>query len=409
MTIIILISFLVLAFPVFLIYKKNLFSLEIFLLASFGLVYILPIVNPYALKTWQTDTGFLLIIWISIFILVFSIMYKGKFIISKRKYELKTNYAFILFFVLTFFFVYQIFNILKLNSFNVVQALVRNRVAEYLDEAKNFSDLTMKLISILQIFYLVLVIYVYQNKSKLIGILGYLNLLIFILLITHTRFILLSYLLMPVFYYNEFIKTIKVRTLLFLVVFAALFLSFTNYARTGIVDKFNIDDSIEVTLEQIDIKSVGTFHTVYSKIDKNEVSFDYMKHYLYYFPMTFIPRAFWPSKPIVSYFWRLTKIVSGSLPGKNNYVLTSTIFGEGYHQGGVIGMFLVFLFYVIFARTYISFIDNIEYMKPFKWMFLIHIPMDIRGAFSSLFVTYLTTFLVISFTIFVFFKKVTNK
>ena len=409
MTIIITISFIILALGTLFFFKKNLFSIEVIIIISFGLIYILPLVNPYAFKSWQTDTDFLVIIWISLIIVFLSISFKGKFIILKSKYELKTKYTSPFFLLITFFFVYQSFNILKLNNFNIIEVLVRNRVSIYLNDAENYSDLIQKLISILQIFYLVFIIYVYRNKSKLLGVLGYLNLLFFIILVTHTRFVLLSYLLMPVLYYNEYIKKIKIKTLLLGIVFAAFFLGFTNFVRTGVVDKFNMDNPIKVTLEQVDIKSVNTFYIVYNKINKNQISFDYMQHYVYYVPLTFIPRVFWPSKPIVSYFWRLTKIVTGSYPGgMSNPVLTSTIFGEGYHQGGIIGMSLIFLLYVILARSYIAFIDKLEYMKPFIWIFLIHIPMDLRGGFSSLFVSYLIMFFVILMIKTIFFKKMAS-
>jgi oligosaccharide repeat unit polymerase len=407
MFVIIIISFLILFFCGIFFLKKNFFSLEFTIIISFGLIYILPLINPYAFKSWQTDTKFLVIIWISLIIVCLTVSYNGRLKISNIRHELKTKYISHIFILISIFFLYQIFNILKLNNFNVIQALVRNRISEYLDDAENFSDLTMKLISILQVFYLVLILYFYQKKSKLLGVLGYLNLLFFIILITHTRFILLSYLLMPVFYYNEYIKRIKFKALLFGILLAAFFLGFTNFVRTGVTDKFNVDNPIKMTLEQVDIKSVDTFYLVYDKIEKNQISFDYMQHYFIYLPMTFIPRQFWTGKPIVSYFWRLTKIVKGNYPGgKNNPVLTSTIFGEAYHQGGVIGMFLVFLMYGILARSYIYFIDKLDYMKPFIWVFLIHIPMDLRGGFSSLFISYLTMFLVVLMIKIFLFRKI---
>jgi oligosaccharide repeat unit polymerase len=353
----------------------------------------LPLISPYSTQIWLNDDMFLTVIFFCNIIL--SLPHKKFFRLTKHKYILKKKIVAPSFIILSIYFFY--FSILKLsqNNFNLIQILIQDRVEEYLDNAEGFNDLLMRINYFLQILYFVFMFYYATKKRYLFSLFGFLNILLFIILYTHTRFILLSYLVIPIIYYNSYHKKISKKTIIILIVIAGLFLSVTNFIRTGAVDSISFDNPTKLVLTQVEIESVEDFYHIYSKVNDGQIDYDYGIQYLYYLPITFIPRYIWPEKPIVSYFWRLTKEVSGSYPGRNNFVLTSTIFGEAYHQGGLLGIFIFLSLYFIVANTYINYISNYQYFDPFIWFFLIHVPMDFRGALSSLIPTIVFTFLVI--------------
>ena len=373
--------------------KKNLFNLKLISILSFGLIFILQLIRQYSSQIWLNDDKFLTIIIFCNLILI--LPHKKYFRLTKHKYILREKIVAPSFIILSIYFFY--FSILKLsqNNFNLIQILILDRVEEYLDNAEKFDDLTAKINYFLQIFYVVFMFYYATKKRYLFSLFGFLNILLFIILHTHTRFILLSYLILPIIYYNSYHKKISKKTIIILITMAGLFLSITNFIRTGAIDSISFDNPTKLVLTQIEIKAVEDFYDIYSKVNDGQIDYDHGKQFLYYLPLTFIPRYIWPNKPIVSYFWRLTKEVSGSYPGRNNFVLTSTIFGEGYHQGGLLGIFIVLSLYFIVANTFINYLSNIQYFDPFIWIFLIHVPMDFRGALSSLIPTTVFTFFVV--------------
>ncbi|MDA0326609.1 MAG: O-antigen ligase [Bacteroidetes bacterium] len=396
MNLIIVITYLTGLLLAYRVSNKNYISIEIISISSFGLIFLLPLLSPYTEQKWIQDESFKSIIWYSLLVSIVTLLYSKRFIIYRKNYQLRDRLVLPIFVIITVFISYNTLKLLVQSNFNIIALLIANRVAEYLENAKDFSDLALKIIAFINVVYVVLIIELYRKKRKVLAVLGYVNIVFYIIITTHTRFILLSYLVLPFLYYNSFIKKFKTYHFITVVLLAGLFLSFTNYVRTGISDQFNLTNPFEVVLKQVEIESVDDFYTVYSSIKQNQSDFDYGLQYFYYLPLTAIPRSIWTEKPIVSYFWRLTKDITKAWPGPNNFVLTSTIYGEGYHQGGIFGIFIIYFLYIVFARTYIGVTNHFHELKPFAWFFLIHIPMDLRGAFSSVIVTYIVGLIMIS-------------
>jgi oligosaccharide repeat unit polymerase len=389
MTIIILITFLIGLLIAYLLSGKNYISLEVISIASFGLIFILPLISPFTEQKWIYDDNFKSIIWVSLIVSIAALLNKKKLVLFRKKYSLRIKLIIPFFILISLYISFRWLKLLISSNFDIIGLLIANRVSEYLENAKDFSDFTLKIIAFINLIYLVLIVYLFRNKRKFLAVLGYLNILVYIILTTHTRFILLSYLIVPFFYYNTYIKKFRTHHYILGIIAAGLFLSFTNFVRTGIVDQFNLDNPVELVLRQVEIESVDDFYSVFDNIKSNRSDFDYGLQYFYYLPLTFIPKAIWTDKPIVSYFWRLTKDITGAWPGKNNFVKTSTVYGEGYHQGGIFGILIIYFFYIFYSRTYLGVIKHFEELEPFKWFFLLHIPMDLRGALSSILVTYI--------------------
>lgn len=388
MTLLIIITYVIGIIYAYRLSNKNVVSIEIISISSFGFIFLLPLLSPFSEQTWIQDEGFKIIIWLSLIASIVTLFYSKSFIVFRNEYYLRRKRIIPLFAIISIFIGYGTFRIIALNDFNIIELLTADRVADYLENAIEFSDLALKLIAFINVVYIVLIIELFRKKRKILAVLGYINILIYIILTTHTRFVLLSYFLIPFLYYNFYVKRLKIYHFIIGILFASLFLSFTNFVRTGIADQYNLNNPTANVVKQVEIKSVDVFYTVYTRIKQNQSDFDYGLQYFYYLPISVIPRFIWDEKPIVSYFWRLTKDITNDWPGPNNFVITSTIYGEGYHQGGVFGIFIIYFAYIFFARTYLGITNHFESLQPFGWFFLVHIPMDLRGAFSSVIVTY---------------------
>jgi oligosaccharide repeat unit polymerase len=212
-----------------------------------------------------------------------------------------------------------------------------------------------------------------------------------LLVFSHTRFVLLSLLSLPLIFRHCFVKKFGFKKAgLILVVFIFL-ISFLNLVRTGRFlesDQENNGNSLQKLIRQFQTagnKSTETFFKMYEEIQSENVDFEYGKQFLITL-MTPVPRKLWEDKPITSYFWRLTRQLEGQYPGPGQKVLTSTLFGEMYHQFGVVGVFVssfIFLF-IIFSLVY--WLRRYENSDFIIWLQVIAIPMGIRGSLSSLLV-----------------------
>lgn len=363
---------------------KDIFAENNILYFSFGAVYLLPLLNAKSRQSWLDDTGFLLLLLVcNMIVLVFSqaslIRFSGF-----RKNLVKRNVIWKLLLLITVLWhTILVWSKLAPYNFNILELLISDRVGDYLNQVEETSGLLLRLN---YIFHMLGAVYWYDLKQRgrrVSSMLLYSLILLTIVVTTHTRFIVLSYLMIPVFYRHYYIKSIRIGYVVILLSIAGLFLAYTNYVRTGIYEEFDWKNSFSVVIDQLEIESVEDFYMIRNRIKQGSIDFDYGAQYFYYLPITFIPRFLWEGKPVVSYFWRLTEEISGSPPGPNNFVLTSTLFGEGYHQFGIIGLFSSLGMWFLLASAYKSLCSNIPNFQPIWWLFIIHIPMDLRGAISS--------------------------
>lgn len=378
--------------------NSNYLKFNLVYILSFLMVYILPFFNKNSNQIWRYDESFILYLIIcfiiSIIIIELSTIkdkkVKVKYFINLRKVNLYTN-------LIIFYYVCSIGYFFLINGFDLINILFGNRVEAYLENIREQNFIISNLRNAINVLSIILIINLLREKKYKKAILFYLLILLYIFLTTHTRYILMTYLAMPVLYYHFYIKKIRIAVFGSLIIIGAIYLSVANFFRTGVASEYSLTDIIntEVVINQIEINSVSDFYVVYNKVNEGRVEIEYGKQYYYYFPLTFIPKSIWDDKPVVSYFWRMTKEVTGNWPGPRQFVLTSTFFGESYHQFHVLGILINFLIYFFLMRKLFLLALEIDYGLPIIWFLLIHIPMDIRGGLNSVLITFIFYFLLI--------------
>ncbi|MCE5317095.1 MAG: oligosaccharide repeat unit polymerase, partial [Parachlamydia sp.] len=182
---------------------------------------------------------------------------------------------------------------------------------------------------------------------------------------SHGRFGILMLIVLPFLYQHFYVRPIAIKKITILIFFLIVLIGSFNVIRGGgaqnlrpdVVSTSSTAGYLYTQLTRAGSGSTGTFYRMYELIQENDVDIEFGKQYLILL-YTPIPRMFWPDKPIVSYFGRLTEILEGRLPGIGQKVLTSTILGEAYHQFGLVGVFFTPLIYVLMIYFYILFLGR---------------------------------------------------
>lgn len=383
--------------------KKNLFRFRLIYLCSFVLVYLMPFLNADSKQSWFTDSDFLFYIYSSfvISVLLIEILFvpltHTSYGTVKVLYRINHNKRKFITITICLIYILLIFILLKNANFNLINLLFSNRVGGYLDDINNFNFALSYLTNALHITTIMMA-FTFAKEGKLSkAILLYFLVVFYIFLTTHTRYVLMTYVAIPFLYYHFYVRRFKLIGVILAILAASVYLSVANFFRTGVAQDYAISDIVnyETVVSQIEITSVEDFYSVHEKVNSNETEIEYGKQYFYYLPLTVIPRSIWPEKPYVSYFWRLTEIVTGNYPGPKQFVLTSTFFGEAYHQFGFSGPLLSILIYMVLLIFLIKKITEIEGAEPLIWLILIHIPMDIRGGLNSIIITFLVYYLML--------------
>lgn len=403
LTIILITVVLYLAYLVFWGAGKNLFRFRLIYLCSFILVYLIPFLNADSRQSWFSDSDFLFYIYLSfvISVLLIEIFFvplthtsygtvKVLYRINYKKRKLITTSVCIIYLLL-------IFNLMKNANFNITNLLFSNRVGGYLDDINNFNFALSYIMNALHILTIMLAFTFAKDREFSKATLLYVLVVFYIFLTTHTRYVLMTYVAIPFLYYHFYVRRFKLIGVFFAILAAAIYLSVANFFRTGVAQDYSLSDIVnyETIVSQIEITSVEDFYSVHEKVNSNEAEIEYGKQYFYYLPLTVIPRSIWPEKPFVSYFWRLTEVVTGNFPGPKQFVLTSTFFGEAYHQFGFLGPFLSIIIYLLMLIFLLKKITEIEGAEPLIWLILIHIPMDIRGGLNSIIITFLVYYAIL--------------
>lgn len=374
--------------------SKNWFSIKNFIYISLVFLFIFPLFSSKTL--WAKDEEFLLIIFYGFLSFLISVLLFSK---SKwRTVEIGSSIKFnskwvnILTIVILTYHVFQ-FLLLDISSLNeLIGYLMRDRVEGYLNNPLAEKSLIIK--PVLDTITYVLICYFWKNRKMKTGYLLWGLVLLYTLLTSHTRFVIIIIAILPILFRHYYIKKIKSRNIIILFVIVLMFISVGNFARGGTLNASNIKDavSIETIIDQVNRASSGSTNSLYL-LYKSDVEFDYLKQYFYYLPIAFIPRVIWEEKPIVSYFWRATKEITGAYPGIGNPVLTTTIFGEMYHQAGNVGVLFSMVFYTFILLFSLKLISKFEYTELIIFQIIIHIPMDMRGGPNSFIISQVNIFL----------------
>jgi len=402
--------------------KDSVINVYSIIMLAFGVVYILPYLNPEC--PFRNDLHFAIVISIGLvgFLLsFFLISFLRKCFLEKSKVppeycerkKSRKNVISVLALggvILIWFGTLQ--ELYSIATEGLVAFLIRDRIREYQAVALNYSLFIEYLKKFLIVPVYLQMFFLWKRQNRL-GWFYFFTLLLELVLFSHTRFVILSLLALPILYYHFIIRPIAIKKLVILMFFMLVLIGAFNVIRGGGIQDREISSYAETfflyeQLTKAGSNSTETFYKVFKGIKKNKIDIEFGKQYLLalYTP---IPRMLWPDKPIVSYFWRLTEIVEGQLPGIGQKVLTSTIFGEAYHQFGLVGVFLTPLIYMLMIFFYTLYLGRYEHTELLIWMTLIHLPMDIRGGLASASVSLaqsVIVFFILSFFLYKYSRRV---
>ena len=386
--------------------KKNLLTVSSFVILSITVIFYIPLM--FEMYEWGEDIGFVTVIFTGFCGMLFAIYIYERILVNKKsrigitfgkfhffldKYETyfieKKDVILLLTGFVLLYYTANLILALQAYSWNIIALLFRDRIGLYTSSITSIEGIE----GAIRPLALILTVY-YLEKRKKTGFIIWLAILSFKLVILHGRFEIIMHCLLLVLYYNYHIKRIKLSTILMLLVVSIGFLSIANYARSGLfteVGSFNLEALLpRNAINQLFRASSSTTKIFYLVYDRG-IPCDWFRQYYYYLPISFIPRILWQEKPIVSYFWRLTKAIYGVYPFEGNSrvpVETSTLWGEAYHEGGIINVFLITFIYVGVLNIFLRFIKRYKYSDFIMYSMLISIPMDIRGGFHSIVMTW---------------------
>lgn len=383
--------------------NRNWLTIETIAIVSFLVLFDFPIFfqNP----TWATNNSFLILILIGNigFIITFLLMKPtSKMLFSLEKeavvYSLKSDKIRILTILVAGHLIYQLYTLQAYNPSVILSTLLDDRVGEYFEVAggENLGFISQGINTI----NLILIAYYWKHKNH-VGTVLWFGYFLVILLSSHTRFVLVVAILLPLIYYNYQIKPIKLSILSGLGIFFVIFITISNYARGGVLGKgdsrFSLNEILTGNnlMDQLFRASAGSTDYFYI-LSNSHIANDWFKQYYYFIPLSFIPRVFWENKPVVSYFWRVTQAITGNYPnGKMNPVLTTTYLGEAFHQIGWVGVLIATFVYFKILIFCLKTFNKFQYSELLIYVAILWIPMSLRGGFSSLILTQLPIFLVL--------------
>lgn len=393
----------VLLLSIFIYIKKNgkdLFTITSFLLLSIAVIFYFPIIlNLY---DWCNDFDFLLIILLGFLGMLFAVIIyeyalknrsfrttvslgNAKHNSNPAQFVLNENKKLLSFLtvVVLAYYMANIIIVFNYYSWNISAALLRDRIEFYSSSVtglEGYEDLVRPLALILASYY--------WHKKRKMGTVLWFAVLLFKLFVLHGRFEVILHVLLAVLFYNSYVKRIRLSTCVILLAAALAFLSIANYARTGLFAGGVTDYSALLpsnVFNQLFRASSGPTEVFYLVFTRN-IPCEWFTQYIIYLPISFIPSALWPEKPVVSYFWRLTKAIYGVYPFANNSrlpVRTSTLWGEAYHEGGILNVFLVTIVFILIIDLAIKFTKKFNYTDLIVFSLMISVPMKVRGGLNS--------------------------
>jgi oligosaccharide repeat unit polymerase len=241
----------------------------------------------------------------------------------------------------------------------VIAALSVARVQEYLNGGILKGNTVQLVLMLPEFLYYVLIGKLVQQKRFVPALLLVLNICVFFVFTANARYPMVYSLLafgLLLFAWIPRQHRAKVAPIAaiaaVLLLGAVLFIG--NMLRQGLVSELN--NSFTDLQRNLSDQAQGDFgyykflHDLYVRIDEQRMSFDYGQSWWKYSPMSLVPRAIWPNKPLTSVSNRLTLLVYNQVPGGGDPITTFTIFGEGYFELGLLGAFIApFIYFKCYA------------------------------------------------------------
>ena len=119
-----------------------------------------------------------------------------------------------------------------------------------------------------------------------------------------------------------------------------------------------------------------TGYMIYMKIWKMENFLQYGLGTFFYPVISFIPRAFWSSKPNTSSSNRLTELVYDRKIGDGQPIHTFHLVGDGFYQFAWLGSFLYpFLFIYIVTFMQVKVATHIPHGEYWRYLLISSLPL----------------------------------
>jgi len=403
--------------------RKNFFNFRIILMVSLGIIYVLPLFSSTP-PTWKNDDGFILTILVGLMGFTIAMIALSRFspgaqgIFSYqphiKQFPVRPRVLLLLSILNIGFILFNIFKTLpNYSPMDIVLFLLSDRVETYLNDPLSNSALFGFLKRFLSISTLIYVFYLWQQRNKLAFLLY--GLILFELIITsHTRFVVLTTLLLPVLYFHFFQRRLGIQPLAVIGVISVTLLSLGNFVRGGYFADSRplvVSEILapEVVLNQVSRGSsfsTDYFYSIFILVQDGPQDIEYGEQYTKYLPLAPIPRFLWPGKPRVSYFHRATEMIEGLAPGETGQkIYTTTILGEAFHQFHLIGVFLTPFIYIFMIALLLRFMQNLQYSDIIFWLILLHVPMDIRGGLFSITITLISYIIILGAVFLLAYRK----
>ncbi len=120
------------------------------------------------------------------------------------------------------------------------------------------------------------------------------------------------------------------------------------------------------------------FHTLYEAVQSGRAGYELGMSWFVYPIINIVPRFLWPGKPYTAFSARMTDKLYWSLTS-GNPVVTFSIFGEGYVQLGILGVFLCS--YLFLGSRWINFrmLKQIKYNEMYMLILLFSLVTYMRS------------------------------
>ncbi|WP_019528827.1 oligosaccharide repeat unit polymerase [Dasania marina] len=267
---------------------------------------------------------------------------------------------------------------LIIESGGFIDALIRARVDQYLTEGVLESSF-FKAVSYILLPFTIITIGDYHLRGKIKNFYIAMSIMcLYLLMVAETRLPLLFLILTPVYIWFFKLKVIK-RYIAFFVmgpIGLLLFILYVNLGallRSGVAYGLSLEKLLSNSsfVEQMGYRA--WISDVVRYVDVHGI--DYGWQWTAAPWLNFIPRFIWEGKPITSTSNRLHEEVGGMILGDGNYITTYTIFGEGYHQLGYLGVALSPIILVGLYYTCYRLVRSIRGSEFFMvWMLFRFIP-----------------------------------
>jgi hypothetical protein len=372
-------------FPIFLLVGRkgrDPINFRNFILLSLIVVYFLPLFSEPLLRLSHVVYLFLFNTFVVASYLVLrdkvSIM-EGQALFIPKLFSIKLATLFII-----LYYAIRSYVVLKEYGFNLVEFLIRDRVEEYMQNMEGSRYLT-KIDTFVKLMSAVLLSFWFKNRRSLFIIVG-LFLIVNNIIVVHNRYSMLSSLLMLVVPYHYATQKFRTKHIAVGIILAAVLMTFFNHVRNGSFDNLTLNaESVSSTFRME--SSTNMLRTI-DEIERGRISIDFGVQYIYFFPLSFVPRFLWEQKPTVSYFHRLTTILEGRPPGISQKIITNTMVGEAFHQLGFIGLFAVPFIWILVKFLLIRKCMRLAHSEVLIFIIINATIMDIRGGLSSVLVTF---------------------